>query len=221
MNQDYSADDVEAFVRLSLLTLYENRGYLRANFGEPQAQLRKTDNRVPDGVSVTLPVREGFAYVWNGVEWSGNRVLSTTDLNKFLDMRAGEIANAQKIDDGLRIVRDAYMSRGFIQMKLGTQKKLNDSVKFATYSLTIDEGSQFHMGTFSVTGLPGSLTKHLLKEWKIKPGEVFDQTYVTKFLKDKAAPAIYQSGSRGWNSSVKIQQDATAQTVNVQIAFNQ
>src|SRR5579863_3893025 len=97
---------------------------------------------------------------------------------------------------------------------------LDDTARLASYSFTVDEGPQFHMGTISITGLPNGLTKHLLKEWRIKPGEVFDQTYTAKFLKDKAAPAIYQRGSRVWNSTVKMQPDPSTQRVNVQIAFN-
>jgi outer membrane protein assembly factor BamA len=90
--QDYSVKDVQAFAVVNLIPLYRQRGHLRANFLDPIVK-PQNDANCHNGVSVSLPVDEGYAYTWDKAEWSGNSTLPAESLSAALGMKTGERAD--------------------------------------------------------------------------------------------------------------------------------
>jgi outer membrane protein assembly factor BamA len=221
LGQDYSMTDVAIFARASLIPLYGERGYLRAQFADPVGQLVAASGADPaKDVSVTIPVREGLSYEWSGAVWSGNHVFTATDLNHMLGMKPDEVASTKKYDQGLADVNDAYSRQGYIQMVISSQPEFDDSTRRVTYRISVQEGPQFRMGSLEIIGLPPDATKRLLKSWKMQSGEVFDQTYMKAFLKTELPKNLHFNPPHPTTVSTKVQPDPNAKTVDVQIGVH-
>jgi outer membrane protein assembly factor BamA len=220
LGQDYTASEVDTFVSSALLPLYGELGYLRAHFGPAQPQLLTTNASAPSqDVSVNVPVEEGVSYVWKGDEWAGNRAFSADELDKLLGMRPEGVANMQKFDEGMQAVRNAYLKQGYLQLDVSPQRDLDDATHHVRYQFSVDEGHQFHVGAFTVTGLPDNLSRRLLKAWKLHPGDVYDVTYLRQFMK-QALSDLYRSGVRLGNPQYSIHADPATNVVNIEIDFH-
>jgi outer membrane protein assembly factor BamA len=219
-NQDFSITNVAAYASSALLPIYYQRGYLRSQFNRAKVSLIDANSKGPvTEVSITLPVVEGSQYAWSGASWSGNQALSADELAKILGMNQKEVANQEKINAGFANVRNAYLSRGFINVRFTPARNLDDSAKLASYSVRLEEGSQFHMGQVYFDGVSDRAAVALLKKWKLKPGDIYDATYPLDFLKNTAGRELAQAGSSYHTSTMKQEPDANTLIVNLHIQF--
>lgn len=217
LGENYSVTDVAIFARASLIPLYGERGYLRAEFSDPAARLVGAGTPTGGGVAVTIPVREGVSYEWNGAQWTGNHVFTSTDLDRLLGMQPTEVADSLKYQRGIEDINDAYSKQGYIQLVISSQPIFDDSTRRVTYRIVVQEGPQFRMGSLLIFGFPSDVTKRLVKSWKLEQGDVFDQTYVRAFVQQEFLRNLHYHPPQALHVSTKVQPDPNAKKVNVQI----
>lgn len=208
---DYSRFFISTAAEGTLTDMYRHKGFWRARFGTPAAALDACQ-----GVAVTVPVTEGAAYAWDRAEWSGTQALTADALNKALGMKAGDVADGVKIDAGLRAVHQAYGYQGYIAEQARVEPRLDDSTHRAVFAVSVEEGPQFHMGTLAFVGIRDADAATLAKKWKLKPGDVYDESYEEKYLREEIFPLQTSAGGRG---HFEPQIDAERHIVNARIVF--
>ncbi len=135
---NYSRSYVEKIVRAKLLPLYHRTGHLRTDFQTPVA--RPIDHpQCPDGVVVTVPVSEGYAYTWDKAEWTGATLFSEDELDRLVGLERGAVADLERIDAGLDRVREAYRSKGRPNVKIEASPLFEDDIQRVLYRVLIDE----------------------------------------------------------------------------------
>jgi outer membrane protein assembly factor BamA len=195
----------------TLVDMYRRRGHWRAAFDPPSAATGDCP-----GVTVTLNVKEGPAYAWDHAEWTGNAVLTPGALDALLAMKAGDVADATRIDAGLRQVSEAYGKQGYILEHARSEPKLDEAQRRATFQFQVNEGPQFRMGTLEFAGITESDAETLAKKWQLKPGDVFDASYMKRYQVEVISPLQTRSGARG---SVRPDLDVERRVVSVKIVF--
>ena len=184
MDQEYSRQSAKTFPTYGLYPIYRELGYLRATFGVAVAKPEKNDNC--EGVDLTIPVTEGALYSWAKAEWSGNQVLSPQELDDALGMKQGEAANGKKFDKGLTECKKAFGKHGHIQARMNPTPEFDDATSKVTFKIAVDEGPQYRMGTVEFKGFTAGDAATLGKRWGLKTGDVYDQSYITRFFRDEA-----------------------------------
>ena len=184
MDQEYSRQSAKTFPTYGLYPIYRELGYLRATFGVPVAKPEKNDNC--EGVDLTIPVTEGALYSWAKAEWSGNQVLSPQELDDALGMKQGEAANGKKFDKGLTECKKAFGKHGHIQARMNPTPEFDDAASKVTFKIAVEEGPQYRMGTVEFKGFTAGDAATLGKRWGLKSGEVYDQSYISRFFRDEA-----------------------------------
>lgn len=215
---DYSREFVEGFAEATLKPLYWQRGHLRANFGSPGATIAAEGvGNCKDGVRVSVPVTEGQAYSWEQAVWAGNSALGATELDAALGMKKGEIADGLKINKALREVREAYGRKGYIFLSLKSRQEFADETRRVTYGFDLREGAQFRMGTLSVNGLAAADANRLKEKWALRPGDVYNASYIDEFLKKNLMTVGRPGTMQKIETSVKP--DRQKLTVDVTLDF--
>jgi outer membrane protein assembly factor BamA len=218
IGQNYSALDVESYARAGLLPLYHQRGYLRATFAPVKVALVDPSSRGPAfDVALTLSVTEGDQYSLSSINWSGNQAIATTELAKAFGMSAREVANTEKIDVGFRNAVRVYNSHGYINAQVLPNADLDDAQKLAAYSVTVKEGSQYHMGSITFEGVSERVANILAKDWKLKPGDIYDSEYTNEFLSKVLGPELARNGLKNVKITSLPQADPTALRVDLRI----
>ena len=190
VDPEYSRQSAKTFPKYSLYPIYRELGHLRATFGAPIAKPETKPGC--EGVDLTIPVNEGARYSWAKAEWSGNQVLSSKELDDALGMKAGEVANGKKFDTGLKEVQKAYGKSGHIQALMKPTPEFDDAATNVTFKIAVNEGPQYRMGTVEFKGFSAEDAATLGKKWALKSGEVYDQTYVSQFLRSDAGETIWR-----------------------------
>jgi len=189
-DREYSRTRLDALVRQRLLPVFYSRGFLKAAFGEPQPKVIQlpAGEDSEDGprnqtvVDVAFAVTPGLQYKVKSVEWSGNHEFPTDQLQKMVRAKAGEPANTVRLAEDLKQVQTLYGSRGFITATIKVDAEFDDAASTAVLHLAVDEGFAYHMGELEFRGLDNSLTAKLRAAWKLRPGDVYDATYLHEYL---------------------------------------
>lgn len=220
IGQDFSITNVTEFEPVGLLPLYRQKGYLRTAFDRPQwAVIANPSAGSSPEIAVTLSVKEGAQYFWDKVDWAGNRQFSADQLEQTLSMKHGEIANQQKIDDGLQTIRRSYDKLGYIDASVQPRVDLDDSKLLASYAVRINESVQYHMGKLQFAGIPEKAANDLCAKWQMKPGAVFDGSYPMDFVDNIAIHRLSEMGIKKAKANFGFRRDTQNATVDVQVAF--
>jgi outer membrane protein assembly factor BamA len=221
IGRDFSISGVTAFVSGSLVPLYHQHGYLRARFGRPEGNvLSKSGDGSAQDIGVILRVEEGPEFHWEKAEWSGNRQFSSAELDRMLGMKQKEIADEQKIDAGLASVKHAYDKRGYIDAAVQPNVILDDGTRLTTYNVSVVEGIQYRFSQVHFDGLTDRAAQELVKKWRLKPGDVFDVTYASDFLKNVAPLTLHDLGILKASFQIDPQRDKQKATVDLHIVFH-
>jgi outer membrane protein assembly factor BamA len=188
-DREYSSGFMNSFIDRALLPIYHEHGYLKATCAPPQLKVVKlaasdeSDNRIkPTFVDVTFPVTPGMQYKLTHWEWSGNKEIPTETLQPLLRIKAGQTADTIQLEDDLRSVQELYGSRGYVTASIKANSAFDDAAGTVAYNLAVTEGPVYHMGELEFRGIDNTLTARLRAAWKLRPGDVYDVTYLKQFL---------------------------------------
>jgi outer membrane protein assembly factor BamA len=223
-DHEYSRTRLNLLVQHQLLPVYYARGYLKAEFGEPQPKVVKqpaAENE--DGprnqtvVDVIFAVTPGQQYKLKSLVWSGNREFPTDTLQKMIRAAPGQPANTVRIADNLKDMQKLYGSRGFVAAAIKADPEFDDAAGTVVMHLDVNEGFVYHMGELEFRGLDNSLTAKLRNAWKIRPGDVYDSTYLSEYL-----PAAHKllPPALDWEVAPHVTANVRDKTVDVDLIYS-
>ena len=223
-DHEYSRSRLNLLVQKQLLPVYYARGYLKASFGEPQPKVVKLPAaETEDGprnqtvVDVTFAVTPGEQYKLKSLEWSGNREFPTETLQKMVRAEPGQPANTIRLSDNLKDIQKLYGSRGFMTTTIKPDAEFDDAAGTVVLRLEVKEGAVYHMGELEFRGLDNSLTAKLRAAWKIRPGEVYDATYLSEYL--PAAQKLLPV-NLDWEVAPHVTANVRDKTVDVDLIYS-
>jgi outer membrane protein assembly factor BamA len=221
--REYSRTYMSNFVEKSVLPVLHGQGYLKASCAAARPKVVKVASSEPLGtdqpptfVDVTFPVTPGIQYRVSGWKWSGNKVIASNELEPLVHIKTGQVANTVLLSEELRSVQKLYGTRGYILASVRVDAAFDDTTKTVAYILDVSEGAQFHMGELEFRGLDNNLTARLRAAWKIRPGDVFDSSYLDEYLplaKKLLPPNL------DWDVSSHVTAIANEKTVDVDLLY--
>jgi outer membrane protein assembly factor BamA len=206
------------------LPVFYERGYLKAQFGEPQPKVvKEPGTETEDGprnqtvVDVTFVVTPGQQYKLKSLEWSANHVFPIETLEKMVRAEIGQPANTIRLADNLKGVQKLYGSRGYVACAIKTEAAFDDAASTVAFHIDIAEGDLYHMGELEFRGLDNSLTAKLRNAWKIRFADVYDSTYLSEYLPvaHKLLPA-----NLDWEVDPHVTANVRDKTVDVDLIYS-
>ena len=222
-NREYSRSLLEQFAQRELLPIYQARGYLKASFGEPEPKpVNQPTSDIEENprnrtvVDVEFAVAPGQQYKLKSLEWSGNEQFPTETLQKMLQAQVGRPANSVQLTDDFKAIQELYGSRGFITAALRADANFDDAAGTVSMRIEVKEGYEYHMGELQFRGLDNSLTAKLRTAWKLRPGDVYDATYLKQYLPEaqKLLPTRMD-----WECSPHVTGNLRDKTVDVDLIY--
>jgi outer membrane protein assembly factor BamA len=220
---DYYHALLGTFTEKRVLPIYHERGYLKAACAAPQPKVVKpTPAETSDEkseityVDVVLAVTPGEQYKLAGWNWSGNKSVATDELQPLIHAKTGQIANTVRLAEDLRAVQELYGSRGYVVATIKANARFDDAAGTVAYQLVVNEGEVYHMGELEFRGLDNNLTARLRNAWKLRPGDVYDASYLKEFLPQarKLLPA-----NMDWDVASHVTAMSKDKTVDVDLQY--
>jgi outer membrane protein insertion porin family len=157
----------------AIRTLYQNRGFADMRVSDAQTQ-PLGDGK---GVDLVISVAEGTQYRVNKVSFEGVAIVESSELERRLKMREGSLYTPEGMGADLKMVRDFYGSRGYVDMVAQPQvTPAGDGQIDLAYR--IDEGVQSYVNLINVQGNTKTKDKVIRRELAVQPGGVYDTTLV-------------------------------------------
>jgi len=179
----YSRMTIDMFLTEAIRPVYLQQGHLRAKLGPPEVRLTGNPNqKFPDRITVFVPVTPGEIFHWKEVHWTGNSVVSEFTLNALLRARPGDLANGIEAEAGWDRVREEYGHHGYLEAKLDPVATFDEQARTVSYTVTVQEGVQFHFGKMVLTGLSLAGERKLYAAWPIATTNVFDKAKFEEVL---------------------------------------
>ncbi len=155
---------------------YHNHGYLEVSVSTPEVKVSTDKTRI----FIALDLNEGRAYKFGNTSFSGNIILSSTDLVKALEYHRGRVFNQEKFDASVRAIQELYADKGRLRARLTPIKGLNAQTDLMDVAVDIVEGNIVYIDHVDVEGNKATKTYVLKREVTIKPGQSFSLSRIKK-----------------------------------------
>ena len=174
----YTEDRFREVLNNAIRPLYETRGRVRVSFPEIKTEPAKD----VQGLHVIVTVDEAQSYELGKVAIDGPSPLDPDVLLKAGDFKTGDVANFDRVSQGLERIRLAMRHAGYLEAKVSTERKLDNEKKAVDVAVHIDAGPQFTMGKLNIVGLDLNGEFEIKRIWTMKEGQPFNADYPELFL---------------------------------------
>ncbi len=158
--------------------LYQDQGYAAV-----QVDVAQVDPPIVSDQSVDIPftvtIKEGGIYKLGTIDFPASGLVARADVEKILSKYP--TGSGRPLDLFLLAVRDAYHANGYLDCSIVSHPSFNEATHIVNYSLEIAPGSQYRLASVKFDGAPDVMAAKLKLAWKMAPGDVFDEGYVSNF----------------------------------------
>ena len=157
-----------------ILDLYHSKRY-------QFVEVERREDTDPDQntVAITFTVNEGPRVTLRAVRFSGNKAFSSKQLLDQMDTRTHEWVVFYKVFDetafqlDLAHLREFYRQHGYLDAVVSGEYEYSPDKSRLTLVVRITEGTQYRVGDVTVRGEKIVTGEQLLREMKLKRGQVF------------------------------------------------
>ena len=209
----YTEDRFRDALNASVRPIYEARGRVRVSF----PTIKTTPNKDITGLDVTVTVDEGETFNLGKVSIEGPTPLKPEDLLNAGEFKTGDLANFDKVNDGLERMKKALRHAGYMNAQVTPRRAVDDEKRTVALTLWVDAGTQFTMRKLTIVGLDLDSEAEIKRIWIMTPGKPFNPDYPDLFLKRVKEEGLFDNLGKT-KADVKInEQDHTA---DVTLTFN-
>jgi outer membrane protein assembly factor BamA len=155
---------------------YQDQGYAAV-----KVDVAQVDPPILSDQSVEIPyavtIKEGGIYKLGTIDFPASALVARADVEKIRSKYP--TGSGRPLDLFLLAVRDAYHAHGYLDCSVVSHPSFNESTHIVNYSLEITPGSQYRLASLKFDGAPDAMTTKLKLAWKMAPGDVFDESYVS------------------------------------------
>jgi len=117
--------------------------------------------------------------------------MDKSTLLRELDFKPKDIANMERMSEGLEKMRVALRHNGYMDAKLSTRRSIDDDKRLVNVTIDVDAGTQYHMGALKLVGLDLEGEAEMQRIWTMKTGNPFNPDYPDLFLKRVKEEALF------------------------------
>jgi outer membrane protein assembly factor BamA len=165
-------------------------------------------------LDVTATLSEGAQYHVAQLTWPGSELLATAEFNQQAKLKPGDLDSPIALLESLQSIHTAYGAKGYLDAKIEAPPVINHTTHQVAYTVTVLPGPQYHFKAVHWPSVSDAQAKAFNAAWEMKPGDVYDRTYLGKFL---AKNSPFRKQGFGVKTMENI--DPTNLTVDLTVTF--
>jgi outer membrane protein assembly factor BamA len=158
--------------------LYHDLGYAAVQVGVVQL-----DTLADSGQSIDVPfavdIKEGGIYKLGKIELPADALVTRAEIEKTVSKKPA--SSGRPLDLFVLAVCDAYTAHGYLDCSTVLHPSFDESAHIVNYSVQINPGPQYKFASVKFEGAPDAMAAKLKLLWKMAPGDVFNESYLTNF----------------------------------------
>lgn len=152
-------------------TLYQDNGFLDVRVS-PEFEFDEKDRKI----KIVIEVEEGNRYATGQVDIEGNLLFPQSEIWQSLAMLPGTTYSQKGLIDDVEAIRKYYYERGYIDVRILPETKLNKKTEKVDIRYEITEGDLYFVDKVKIRGNTKTKDIVIRRELRIRPGERFDGT---------------------------------------------
>jgi len=174
----FDTENTAAGLQRAFEDLYQDQGYAAVHVDVAQVDPPIISDQSVD-IPYTVTIKEGGTYKLGTIDFPASALVARADVQKILSKYP--TGSGRPLDLFLLAVRDAYHAKGYLDSTVVPHPSFNEAAHIVNYSLEIAPGSQYRLASVKFEGAPDVMAAKLKLAWKMAPGDVFDESYVSNF----------------------------------------
>ncbi|MDP1608111.1 MAG: outer membrane protein assembly factor BamA [Chlamydiales bacterium] len=155
--------------RATIVNYLHNKGYADA-----RVDVELTEDSHSGKLIVEITAHRGTIYKTGSVQFEGNTLISSDEIEKKCLLHAGEPYSPEKVRDTAQLIKDLYGQKGYIDASVQFEADLEENQPVFDVRYIIEEGQQYKIGLIYIFGNHYTKNNVLLRESLLVPGETFD-----------------------------------------------
>jgi len=174
----FDSENTVAGLKHAFEDLYQDQGYAAVQVSVAQVDPFNVSDQFVD-IPYAVTVKEGGIYKLGTIELPAGALVSHTDVEKVVSKSPP--GSGRPLDLFVLAVRDLYHARGYLDSSIALHPSFNEAAHVVNYNLEIAPGSQYRLASVKFDGAPDVMAARLKLAWKMAPGDVFDESYLSGF----------------------------------------
>jgi outer membrane protein assembly factor BamA len=175
---DFDTENTAAGLKHAFEDLYQDLGYAAVQVDVTQADAPNVSEQTID-IPYAVTIKEGGVYKLGTIDFPASALVARADVEKVLSKY--QAGSGRPLDLFLLAVRDAYHAHGYLDCVVVSHPAYNEATHIVNYGLEITPGSQYRFAAVKFDGAPDAMAAKLKLAWKMAPGDVFDESYLSGF----------------------------------------
>ena len=209
----YTEDRFREALNAAVRPIYEARGRVRVSF----PVIKTEPDKDVKGLNLVVTVDEGETYKLGKAVIDGPTPIKSEELLKDGDFKADDIANFDKINEGLDRMKKALRHAGYMNADVTLRRSIDDGKRTVDLTLWVEAGAQFTMRKLTIVGLDLDGEAEITRIWTMKPGKPFNPDYPDLFLTRIKEEGLFDNLGKT-KADVKINEQE--HTADVTLSFN-
>jgi len=147
---------------------------------------------------------------------NNKRITNSVALRSQFPIQDGEPFDWSKVSEGLRNLRKAYRTMGYVSFKYSVEPQIDNSKPIIALRIECDEGSQFFVDHINMTGLDEITFQRIRKSLYLKPGDLYNENLADLLL---VKNSVLIAPDRSIRDRIKLDLDENVGTVAMTYDF--
>jgi outer membrane protein insertion porin family len=212
--RNYNEGLIPASLSNLLLAAYKNAGYQACSISTLTRTPAASANARVD-VDVAATIVPGDVYRLSHLDWPGSLMMSSEAFAAEATLHPGDIASRSALLDSLGKLEAAYRNKGYMDVVVTATPQLDAASRQVAFMVAAIPGEQYKLRRITPENLSAAQQADFDKAWKMHPGDIFDESYASSFLKNNSALQSFN----GYSAKFKTIADPDAHTVDLIMSF--
>jgi outer membrane protein assembly factor BamA len=174
----YTEDRFREALNAAVRPIYEARGRVRVSF----PAIKTDPDKDVTGLNIVVSVDEGETYKLGKTAIDGPTPLKPEELLKDGDFKADDIANFDKVNEGIDRMKKALKHSGYMNADVTMRRSIDDGKRTVDLTFWVEAGKQYTMRKLTIVGLDLDGEAEITRIWTMKTGKPFNPEYPDLFL---------------------------------------
>lgn len=162
-------DEILEQDKLTILNFLQNKGYADA-----KVDIKLDEDPKSGRLIIEITAHRGQKFQFGKITFSGNTLLSNSDLEKRSLIREDSPYSPEKLRQTVQAIKDYYGQKGYIDASVQYETCLKENEPVFDVDFLIDEGQPYKVGLVHIFGNTSTKNNVILRESLLVPGETFD-----------------------------------------------
>ncbi|MBQ9538677.1 MAG: outer membrane protein assembly factor BamA [Treponema sp.] len=167
----------------AIMQYYAENGYIDVNIINVEQKSEFNEKKNRQEITLTFNIEEGSQYTFAGLTIQGNEIFKTEELLSLVRLKAGDVFNITKFQEGMSEIQSKYTNSGYWTNQYQPQMDRDSDAKTVSYSLYILEGERSHIESINIVGNTRTKNEVIMRELPMEEGDVFSNEKVTTGLR--------------------------------------